>query len=59
MGQVWAKDERFKMTANEIEVIGGALAAHPPVIIGALLLFQCIKRSKYFAHLKATQSANQ
>ena len=38
------------MTSNEIEVIGGALAAHPPVIIGALLLFKCIQRSKYFAY---------
>tara|TARA_B100000700_G_C14404197_1_gene560599 strand:- start:110 stop:253 length:144 start_codon:yes stop_codon:yes gene_type:complete len=47
------------MTASEIEVIGGALAVHPPVIIGALLLFKCIQRSKYFAHLKATQAANQ
>ena len=47
------------MTASEIEVIGGALAAHPPVIIGALLLFQCIKRSKHFAHQKALKSANQ
>mgnify|MGYP001239500610 CR=1 FL=1 len=33
------------MDPSDVQIIGNALAAHPPVIIGALLLFQCIKRS--------------
>ena len=45
------------MTASEIEVISGALAAHPPVIIGALLLFKCIQRSRYLADKKYRESA--
>ena len=47
------------MTSNEIEIIGGALAAHPPVIIGALILFKCIQRSKHFANQRSVRSANQ
>tara|TARA_Y100001968_G_C19326378_1_gene701963 strand:+ start:114 stop:242 length:129 start_codon:yes stop_codon:yes gene_type:complete len=38
------------MGSAEIEIVGNALAAHPPLIIGALILFKCIQRSKYIAY---------
>ena len=43
------------MGSTEIEIVGNALAAHPPIIISALILFKCIQRSKYLAYKNANQ----
>ncbi len=44
------------MNSSEIDFIQKSIAAHPPVIIGALLLFQCIKRGMYYSHKKKLES---
>ncbi len=41
------------MPLREIEVVGNALALHPPVVIGVLLLFQYIKRRRFYADKEA------
>ncbi len=35
------------MSSSEIEIVANALAYHPPIIIGALVLFQIIKRNRH------------
>ena len=47
------------MNATEIELLGNALAMHPPVVIGALLLFQTFKRRRFYADKAALSSVKQ
>ena len=36
--------KELSMDPSDIQAMSSALAAHPPVVIGALIIFQCIKR---------------
>ena len=45
------------MTSSDLEVLASALAYHPPVVIGTLLVFQYIKRRRFYLDKDARELA--